>query len=104
MRSVEGCEQIRAVVSDIAHPPIHRPERHGLARIRPQQGLNHPSFVEFSPSQSSQPSGGMTTGMRSCSGASSAFAVVVIMAKDLMLSPAGERHSSHNPTRSLLSK
>src|SRR5215472_13476226 len=35
--------------------------------------------------------------MRSCNGASSAFAFVVMMAKDLMLSSSGNRHSSHNP-------
>jgi hypothetical protein len=66
--------------------------------------LTAPAVFEFSPSQSSQPSGGTTTGMRSCSGASKALAVVVMMAKDLILSPAGDRHSSHNPARSLLSK
>ena len=55
------------------------------------------SGTEFSPSQSPQQPGAMTTGMRSCRGASKAFAVVVTMAKDLIVWPAGERHSSHNP-------
>jgi hypothetical protein len=53
--------------------------------------------MEFSPSQSAQQPGGMITGMRPWRGANKAFAVVVMMAKDLIRSPAGDRQSFHNP-------
>ena len=53
---------------------------------------------------SAQRSGAITTGMRSCSGASRLLAFVVMMAKDLIVSPCGERHDSHKPARTLLGR